>query len=181
MAGRAKWLAQRAPARQAHGVVEIRRLSEPDWSLLRTVRLRALADAPEAFGSTHAEELRLSASDWRARLTSGAAQFLAVDGDEPVAIGVGLPGASADPDEWLLVSMWVAGSHRGRRIAQQLIRAVVSAARSAGAARVRLAVVQGNDSALRAYLRDGFVLDGSPYPMDRDASVLEQDMILELT
>ena len=161
-------------------MVEIRRLGEPDWPLLREIRLRALADAPAAFGATHAEEQQLSESDWRGRLSSGAAQFVAVDGDGPIGIAVGLPGASGDADEWLLVSMWVAGSHRGQRVAQQLIGAVVAAARAAGAARVRLAVVRGNDSALRAYLRDGFVVDGAPYPMDRDPSVLEQDLVLEL-
>ncbi len=48
-------------------MIRIRPGTEEDWALLRDVRLAALRDAPEAFGSTHAREAAFVASTWRER------------------------------------------------------------------------------------------------------------------
>ena len=44
--------------------ITIRRITPDDGVLLAELRLRALADAPDAFSSTHAEASRQSADDW---------------------------------------------------------------------------------------------------------------------
>ena len=56
--------------------------------------------------------------------------------------------------------MWVAPSHRRRRIADGLVRAVANWARSNGASSLRLRVLEGNDEARSAYLGIGLHLAG---------------------
>ena len=51
--------------------LELVRLTPTAWREYREIRLAALAEAPFAFGSTLAEERRLRAADWRARLAGG--------------------------------------------------------------------------------------------------------------
>ena len=47
-------------------------------------------------------------------------------------------------------------SHRGRRIAQQMLAYVEQEARARGACKLTLEVLSANHSALRAYVREGF-------------------------
>src|SRR5437879_5926628 len=103
--------------------VEIRKTGEDDWERLRDVRLRALADAPHAFGSTFDLERGRAEAGWRewagrGRHGSGAT-FVAVSGEDPGRF-VGLAAGFEDDEEGPpgsvhLVSMWVdpAVRHQG--------------------------------------------------------------------
>ncbi len=92
----------------------VRRLGAGEAGLLRDLRLRALADAPMAFGSTLAREEAFAAQDWERRTAASAAgerqaTFIA----EPAA---GLADGvldSEDPALAHLYSMWVAPDARG--------------------------------------------------------------------
>ena len=44
----------------------VRRAETDDWPKLRAIRLEALSDSPEAFGSTYGVALKLSNYQWRA-------------------------------------------------------------------------------------------------------------------
>ena len=57
--------------------MEIRRLSSDQAERLRSIRLRALKDAPDAFGSTLEETQRRPLSSWSEQLAE-LATFLAV-------------------------------------------------------------------------------------------------------
>ena len=78
----------------------------------RDLRLRALLDAPEAFGSTHEREAARTEDDWRAFAAGwdGAARqaaFVAVDEDGRwIGLAVGVVG-EADTSLANLYSMWV--------------------------------------------------------------------------
>jgi len=91
---------------------------------------------------------------WRTRLVQGSC-FLAYDGGRPVGMVAGkLVGGAAE-----LISMWVAPEARRRGVGRELIERVVTW--SAGRP-LSLRVMDGNQAAITAYERQGFVLqDGT--------------------
>jgi len=166
-----------APAGAERAVV--RTLRPAEWELYREVRLRALADAPEAFGSTWERESAFPESRWRQRLEQRTT-FLAVDlSVEPsvglsvgAADGVGAPLGLAglvpdeeDPEAAELVSMWVAPEARGRGVAELLIEAAWRQCSREGLPRLSLWVVEGNTRAERLYSRLGFSRTGRRQPV----------------
>ena len=100
----------------------MRRLDPSEHALLRTLRLRALADTPSAFGSTYERELAFTDDEWRRRLHPDAnPHFVCGDLDaEPVGIvAVGIDRTEVDGPVAHVWGMWVdpaAREHRrGRR------------------------------------------------------------------
>lgn len=154
----------------------VRRIRADEGPLLRAVRLRALADAPLAFGSTHAREAALDDDHWRAWAADGAAGqravwLLAVAADasagEPVGLASGVIDAG-DPTLAHLYSMWVAPEARRTGAATTLIEAVAAWARDRGATRLRTSVTVGNAGAERLYARAGFEDTGERRPLRHD-------------
>jgi len=132
-----------------------------DWERVRAVRLRALADAPDAFGTRLREDEARAPESWQERLSaSSAATFLATLDGEDVGLAVG---ADYDGREGTagLFSMWVAPEARGSGVGSLLVDAVVSWAREAAYARVVLDVADDNAAAIRLYERKGFERTGA--------------------
>jgi len=139
--------------------LELVRLAPTAWREYRVIRLAALAEAPFAFGSTLAEERRLRAADWRARLARRAQFVVRCRGE-----AVGTVGGVVD-DGAELVSLWVHPAWRGRGVADVLVRAVLDWARAEGYREVRLWVAADNAPAERLYGRLGFVRTGQVQPV----------------
>ena len=145
---------------------EIRTLSADDWAVWREVRLRSLADAPEAFGSKLADWQGVNDREdlWRTRFENVAYNAVAVaesgsQGEWRVVGTVG--GMHHSPGTVELVSMWVAPEERGAGVGDALVDAVVRWARAESASTVILAVRRGNEPATSLYERKGFVLVGA--------------------
>ena len=142
-----------------------------DWAVLRDVRIAALTDAPEAFGSTLARELGFTEDVWRGRLRDdaqrGYSQFVATL-DENVAGTIGLIRSGERSDVAEMVSMWVAPEARGRGIGDLLVATLVDTARDEGYRGVDLWVAEGNGYAERLYARHGFVRTGVVQPIRDD-------------
>lgn len=143
--------------------IQIEKITADDWQRLRAVRLRALADSPDAFGATHAQEEARPLGDWRTRLeVAENATFLAAaeDGSE-VGLVVGTPWKwDADANAAGLFAMWVAPEVRGRGCGGALVDAVVGWARDGDYARIFLDVADGNAPAIALYRSKGFVRTG---------------------
>jgi ribosomal protein S18 acetylase RimI-like enzyme len=159
------------------GGVQIRRATEEDWQLVRDVRLAALQEAPNAFGSTYERARALDEQAWRGRLRSpDAPTFLALDGEDVV----GLDGVFMHRGMPHLVAMWVAPHARGSGIGAALTQAVVDWAATQGAPRILLGVAEDNDRARRLYERLGFEMTGNSEPLDSDPSRLTLEMARRL-
>lgn len=101
-------------------MVRISVLRPADWERSRAVRLRALADAPDAFWSTLEQEEHLPADAWRARLErQDALTFVAADDGVAAGEDVGVAVLLVRDDVGSLVSVWVV------RSAQRAVRSVV--------------------------------------------------------
>jgi GNAT superfamily N-acetyltransferase len=101
-------------------------------SSYKAVRLRALQDAPTAFGSTYARESQFCEADWQSRATNlctpRSIGYLAHEQDEYCGIAAGFL-KEQNPQYAELVSMWVAPDHRRSGTGQLLINAIESWAR----------------------------------------------------
>ena len=165
-------------------VPSIRTLATGDWRLYRDLRLRALADSPDAFGSTLAAEAGRPDAEWARRLASSADPRVSLplvaelDG-ELIGLAWGRIDASA-PDVAALYQMWVAPTHRGRGVGQKLLEAVFAWGSAQNAASLELGVTRGDSPARRLYERAGFKPLGEPQPLRPGSTLLAQPMRLAL-
>ena len=131
----------------------LRRLGPDDWETFRAIRLAALADSPDAFGSTLAREQPYGEDDWRQRLTG---PVYVVEDPHPVAVG-GIFDNAGTPHVW---GMWTDPAHRGRRHARTILDALIPPG-----TRAQLDVNVSNGGARTAYERYGFVGTGHLEPL----------------
>jgi ribosomal protein S18 acetylase RimI-like enzyme len=154
------------------GVV-VRQISGDDWGPFRDLRLRALADSPDAFGITLAEAEKNGEADWRRRAEGPGPSFMAFVDEQPVAMGgLHAPEGSADAFVW---GMWVDPEWRGRGLASRILHEVLNRAQRKGCG-VVLHVTEGNDRARRLYEAHGFASTGEWAPL-RDGSELRIEMM----
>lgn len=130
-------------------------MTADDWREWRSLRLRALAEAPDAFGSTLAEWSGAGDTEqrWRDRLDAVPVNLLADDDGGPVGMAsvTAVTGREAE-----LISMWVAPSARGTGVGIALVVRAMEQAAALGAERLALDVAEGNDRAIGLYRRAGF-------------------------
>jgi ribosomal protein S18 acetylase RimI-like enzyme len=147
----------------------VKRAVAGDEAALREVRLQALRDAPEAFGSTLERELARTDDDWRRWMTPGATFILFESGTaRGLVAGARREDAAAVVQ---LMAMWVDPALRGSGAADALVSALVAWAGAEGAREVRLRVVKSNDRARRLYERHAFRTIGPEIIRPRDGVV----------
>ncbi|TFW13867.1 GNAT family N-acetyltransferase [Massilia arenosa] len=155
--------------------ITIRASTEDDWEILKTLRLAALADAPTAFGVTHASALAFTEQQWRDRAAGrGPAEyFYAFDGDEPAGMIAGVPEGEGT---FGLIAMWVRPASRGSGAAGRLVETIRQRAVERGFARVELSVAPDNLPAARLYQRQGFVFVPRTEPLASHPHITVQYM-----
>jgi ribosomal protein S18 acetylase RimI-like enzyme len=160
-------------------VISIEPITPRNVSVFKEVRLRALQDAPYAFGSTYARESEFDDAEWLKRVErwngERGAGFLAIDG----AAACGIAGSLLDekhPAHAQLVSMWTAPAHRQRGVGRLLVNAVLNWAQDRNVHTLSLMVVSNNESAIRFYEGLGFTRTGYAEPYPNDPAILEYEM-----
>lgn len=171
-----------------NGGLEIRRIGPDEWRELRALRLRALRDAPLAFGSTLERESAYDAAKWRRQATSAAAgtdnvAIVAVADGRFVGMARGYLGPSEDLQPqtvaWL-IGVYLDPAWRERGVGRALSAEVVGWARECGVAEVHLHVADWNEAARRTYEALGFEASGATTTLAHDPSVTEAEMRLRL-
>ena len=157
----------------------VTRLRSGEEDRLRAIRLHALGDAPDAFGTTLAVASGWPLSSWTHQLRT-LPTFVAVLGGEDIGMVRGAVDPDAPSQVWL-ISMWVAPAARGTGTGSALVTAVQDWARGTDAVRLVLEVGGHNHRAQRLYQRMGFQDTGGrrrlPPPRDH---IEECEMALPL-
>jgi GNAT superfamily N-acetyltransferase len=161
----ARTLASRQSARPKDAV-KIRRLGPEDLAEYRALRLRGLAEHPEAFTSSAEEEAARPPAALASRLAPGP------DARHDVVLGafvdgtlVGIVGLEVDPRRKVrhkahVFGMYVAREAAGRGIGAALIDAVVAHARSIRGVTQLVLTATAGTPARRFYERAGFRVFG---------------------
>ena len=162
--------------------IVVRRIQPEDILALKTIRLAALADRPDAFGSTLEREEAFTPEIWASRtlqssLGDHAVTYLAWLDDDAVGIVGGLRNGAVVE----LMSMWTSPDLRRRGLGRRLVEATVEWAADAEAERVELWVMRGNDAAQRLYESLGFVVTVGHHSLPSDPCKDEIRMTRRLT
>jgi len=162
----------------------IRAVRAGEWRVVREIRLRALEESPEAFGSTFAAERSLPDREWIERTEryaqgGGSAAFVA----ETPAGWIGFVMARLDEQDRAragLFGLWVDPARRASGVGMALTKAVIVWAPAQGARTLGLWVVASNSAAVELYRRVGFEETGNSMQMPRKPDLHEIEMEKDL-
>ena len=165
-------------------MLTVRDFFPSEWQAYRELRLRSLAESPDAFGSTLAAEDSRSDSEWIERLQSGCESetdlpLIAEFKNQPVGLAWGRFPNPDEREQAHLFQMWVDPDFRCRGAGSTLLGRVVEWAAELGASFLVLGVTCGSP-AVRLYVRAGFEPAGDPSPLRPGSSLLGQPMHLRL-
>jgi len=160
--------------------VDIRSVRPEEWREFRALRLRALADAPDAFGSTLAREAAEPEDSWRRRWLDPLAVTLVADQNGHL-VGMAFGRPTRDyPGIAGLFGMWVEPIARRHGIGGALVGRVADWARSMGYQQMELGVTTTNEPAVAFYEKLGFVDTGERRALRDESDLTFQVMIATL-
>ncbi len=167
----------------------IRQLSEDDADEFRALRLGALRESPEAFGSSYEETAAQPAETLTRRLRSDpdAPDNFFLGAFDPSMIGmIGFHRETRlkTRHKGSILSMYVAPEARGKGIGRALVeQAIARARRQAGLEQIILFAVSTNQAARALYAGCGFTVYGvEPRALKLGDRYFDEDMmILRLT
>jgi ribosomal protein S18 acetylase RimI-like enzyme len=159
MVGRRDGLGTEALLRD-HLSVDIRRLDPADFEAYRALRLRGLAEHPEAFTSSHEEDASKPPAEAQRRLAPESPDLVwgaFVDGTLVGVLGMTPERRARSRHKAHVFGMYVPAEYGRRGIGQALLHHVVAAARAMPhLEQLTLTVTRGNGLASRLYERAGF-------------------------
>jgi ribosomal protein S18 acetylase RimI-like enzyme len=137
----------------------VRQLEANDADDYRNIRLAALKNEPDAFGSTYDAESTRTTEEFAQRLATSTAFGAYGDGQIVGLGGFKREAGAKDGHKAFVWGIYVDASWRGRGVASALMAAIIGSARES-VEQLTLAVVRGNESALGLYRKFGFRVYG---------------------
>ncbi|HEY2321069.1 MAG TPA: GNAT family N-acetyltransferase [Solirubrobacteraceae bacterium] len=161
--------------------VEVRAVRQSDAAPLRALRLRALADAPDAFAVAADEEATRPDAEWEALARdSECAESVVIYASIAGGRWMGMAaGRWHDRDRGIahLWGMWVDPELRRRGVGERLVDAVRAWASAQGGGVLRLGVIAAEGDATPFYEHLGFSRTGEVAPLRRDPARLVHYLI----
>ena len=165
-------------------MISIRPIAAHEWQKYRDIRLRALKDSPDAFGSTWEREILLTDESWSTRIAAAAKSsdneaFFAVSGEQAHGL-IWAQISEKESNVACLYQMWVDPAVRGLGVGRSLLTEALAWARRNGARHVQLGVTVADSPALKFYRSQGFLSVGKAEPLREGSGLMAQTMVLEL-
>jgi ribosomal protein S18 acetylase RimI-like enzyme len=145
--------------------VEIIKLPPEDWRVYRQLRLEALRESPQAFGSTYQDQITRPDQFWISRLEEAQKGqeswllFARTGGKLVGMIGAYRKEASDGENpaqEVEIIAVYVTLSERGRGLSRLLMSAILGVLRENGIQKAYLGVNENQIPAVRLYQSFGF-------------------------
>lgn len=167
-----------------NSVISVRPIVSSEWREYRDIRLRALRDSPDAFGSTYEAEVARSDGAWSARIaastSSGIDRVLLAYNREVLCGLVWCKLSGAEPGTADVFQMWVDPGSRGLGAGRALLNEALAWAKSVDVRCVRLGVTAADSPAMRLYRAHGFSPVGGLEPLREGSRLMAQVMELDL-
>ena len=164
--------------------MNIRLLDDVDAQVYREVRLRALKNDPDSFGSTYEQEATRTVGDFIERIRHTKDQFTLGCFDESNTL-VGIVNFAREnrlktAHKGNIYGMYIEPELRGRGLGKALLLALIERAtrECEGLEQIHLTVVSINESAKRLYSALGFEVYGvEPYALKFDGHYFDEDLM----
>lgn len=165
-------------------MISVRPITSTDWPAYRELRLKALKESPQAFGSTWQQEILLPEQDWSARAIASesgqsARGFFAISKDEVCGL-VWCLISDSDPHVANIYSLWTDPSVRGQGAGRRLLEKCIAWTNGKGVRHIRLSVTQDESPAMQLYKSQGFCTVGEPEFLHPGLDIKTQKMELRL-
>lgn len=140
--------------------MKIRQLFDADWHLWKEIRLEALTNSPESFGSSYEEEVFMSDTDFQNGLSKGYVLGVFVDDVLVSCAGFYTLNSLKTKHRGVLWGMYTRIEYRGKGIATVLIQTLIQHAKTC-VTQLHLTCVVGNFVACAFYQKQGFRIYGT--------------------
>jgi RimJ/RimL family protein N-acetyltransferase len=140
-----------------------RKLKKDEWQKYRKIRLEALKNDPQAFGSSYESEIHRSDREWEEILMSSDTDgsktiFVGIDKNNDDLLAIGGAYAENDLGEWNIIAIYVDPEHRGQGIGKILLSEIIDILKARrDIKRLMLRVNVNQRAAINLYTRLGFV------------------------
>lgn len=162
--------------------MKIRILTQADWKIWKQLRLEALQNAPESFGSSYEEELNWSDLDFQNELNKSDIFGVVLDTLLISCAGFYSLKSSKTSHRGVVWGMYTRPEYRGQGVASALIQEIIKHAKTR-VTQLHLTCVTSNFEAMTFYQKQGFKIYGTePCALKiGDAFFDEYLMVLDLT
>lgn len=163
--------------------IQLKVLTQKDWGIYKELRLLALNDSPNSFGSTFERECGYTDQEWMSRLDLTRTKLALPLIAEMNSMAVGLAwGVVHNPNHEVahLYQMWVSPKVRGLGVGRLLLSQIIDWAKQLHLKAILLSVTTTNVAAIKLYQSVGFQNDGKLELLREAESLMSQPMKLLL-
>ena len=164
--------------------IKVRKLTQDDWEMYKSLRLNSLKESPDSFGSTFERECSFQDAEWIARLNyenrpEKCVLIVAEKNNIPLGLICGFIHAE-DDNTGYVYQMWVAPDARGSGIGKSLLNYIIHWGSDMRLQKLSLTVTKKYVPAIKLYIALGFIRDGELDKLRPGTELKSQSMSLSI-